>query len=385
MRVDPSAPADTRAMGIVHRALLRDLTRARVVLAAPQPPPGPQRKAVAEHLRWMMRVLHMHHTGEDEGLYPWVRERNPAAAELLDVMDADHHRIGPGISAVDEAAAEYGSTDLLGRERYVLAAIDMLEATLIPHLRREEDEMMPVVSATLTNAEWHAWDQQYNIKPKSLTELGREGHWLIDDVSAEDREVVVGLVPAIPRFILLHGFAGSYRRHRDRCWGPSSPSRFHIQKEGRTEVTVAVDPDLIWDVVRDVRRVGEWSLECTGAEWLDGATEAVPGARFHGRNRAGMLRWGRVCEIVEVKDKEMAWRTVPTALYPDVVEWRMRISAVDDGAHIEQTYHVVSMPPAFDTFYATINPGHRDRREALNEDLRRLAAVAASTPATHTV
>jgi len=384
MKVDPAAPADTRAMGIVHRALLRDLNRARVVLTAAQAAQGPQRKALAEHLQWMMRVLHMHHTGEDEGLYPLVRERNAAAAELLDRMDADHHRIAPGITAVEEAAAEYGSTDLLGRERYLLAAIDTLEATLIPHLRREEDEMMPVVSATITNAEWHSWDQQYNIKPKSFMELGREGHWLIDDVSDEDREVVVGLVPAVPRFILLRGFAGSYRRLRTRCWGSASTSRLHIQKDGHTEATVPVDPDLIWDVVRDVPRVGEWSLECIGAEWLDGATEAVPGARFHGRNRAGMLRWGRVCEIVEVKDREMVWRTVPTTIYPDVVEWRMRITAVDDGAHIEQTYRVISMPPAFDLFYATINPGHRDRRAALNEDLRRLATVAAST-ASHTV
>jgi hypothetical protein len=33
---------------------------------------------------WMMEFLHGHHTGEDEGLWPPVRERDPAAgAEVV--------------------------------------------------------------------------------------------------------------------------------------------------------------------------------------------------------------------------------------------------------------------------------------------------------------
>ena len=115
MNTDPTAPADTRMMGIVHRALLRDLARARVVLTNTAPPPDSQRKAVAEHLLWMMRFLHHHHTGEDAGLYPMVRERNQAAADLLDAMNSDHDAIAPGITAVERAAAEYGSADLADR------------------------------------------------------------------------------------------------------------------------------------------------------------------------------------------------------------------------------------------------------------------------------
>lgn len=34
---------------------------------------------------------------------------------------------------------------------------------------------MPVVSATITHRQWHDWDQQHSIKPKSLPTLAEEG------------------------------------------------------------------------------------------------------------------------------------------------------------------------------------------------------------------
>ena len=141
----------------------------------------------------------------------------------------------------------------------------------------------------------------------------------------------------------------------------------------------------VWAVLVPESLVGEWSHECTGVQWLDGATDVTPGARFRGRNRAGMVRWGRVCEIVDVKDRKLAWRTVPTLLYPDSVEWRIRIDTTDEGTGIEQTFHSITIPAILDRLYAIIIPGHRDRGDALAEDLRRLARVAAQTTVTHTV
>ena len=132
-------------------------------------------------------------------------------------------------------------------------------------------------------------------------------------------------------------------------------------------------------VVADITRVGEWSHECQGARWLGGATAATPGAQFRGRNRSGLIRWGRKCEIVTAQPRELVWRTVPTRLYPDSVEWMIRLHEADGGTKIEQTYRVLKIPEILDRFYAVIIPGHRDRTDALTEDLRRLGTVAAHT------
>jgi hypothetical protein len=69
-------------------------------------------------------------------------------------------------------------------------------------------------------AQWHAVEQQYNIKPKSLAQLGMEGHWLLDGIDPEGYQVVVHTVPAVPRFILLHGFARAYLRRAQARWQP---------------------------------------------------------------------------------------------------------------------------------------------------------------------
>ena len=268
----------------------------------------------------------------------------------------------------------------------LVAALDQLAEVLLPHLQREEDEMMPVVSSVVTDREWRALEDEYNLEPKSFVELGLEGHWLIDDADPEDRQAVLRLVPTIPRFVLLHGFARSYRRRAAACWGrPARPPR-RVQMSGDCTVGTDAAIDAVWDVVRDVTRTGEWSHECVGVVWLDGASSATPGARFRGRNRAGIFRWGRICEVVVAEPYELVWRTVPTTLYPDSTEWTIRLRPVGDGTEIEQTFTVLRGPKLLAILYGLIIPAHRDRTAALTEDLRRIGHLAAaSTPAPTTI
>ena len=218
-------PADTRIMGIVHGALRRDLLRTRDALTAEPYPHGRRRRALGEHVVWMMEFLHAHHTSEDEGLWPLVRARNPAAGALLDSLEAEHLVISPAAAALDAAGQQYATTSADEPRADLLTALDALAAVLFPHLDREVEQAMPVVSASITNAEWHALEQEYNIKPKSLAQLGMEGHWLVDGIDAEGYQVVVGTVPAVPRFILVHGFARAYRRRAQVRWQPGSSVR----------------------------------------------------------------------------------------------------------------------------------------------------------------
>jgi hypothetical protein len=213
-------PADTRMMGIVHGALRRDLLRTRAALTAEPYPQGRQRRALGEHVVWMMEFLHAHHTSEDEGLWPLVRRRNPAAGALLDSLEAEHRRISPAAAALTAAGQRYAETAADEPRAELVGAVDALAGVLFPHLDREVEEAMPVVSASITNAEWHAAEQKHNIKPKSLAQLGMEGHWLLDGIDAEGYQVVVHTVPAVPRFILLHGFARAYRRRAQVRWQP---------------------------------------------------------------------------------------------------------------------------------------------------------------------
>jgi hypothetical protein len=155
-----------------------------------------------------------------------------------------------------------------------------------------------------------------------------------------------------------------------------------LPREGRVEVTTTASPAAVWDIVRDPTRVGEWSHECRGAEWVDGATGATPGARFRGRNRLERARWSRVSEIVTVEaPHELAWRTMPTALYPDSTRWTISVEPLEGGTRIVQRFEVLKINPIAERLFYLFIPKHRDRSDALEGDLRALAALAERTEA----
>jgi hemerythrin-like domain-containing protein len=213
---DPSAPADTRDMAIVHDALRRDLARARATIGGSRVLPDSQRQALADHLRWMMDFLHHHHRGEDHGLWPRVRAKNPEASDLIDAMEAAHRSVDPRVTQLDDAAAAYGDE---GSAPEVIAAIDNLESALLPHLREEEDETMPLVSASITQADWDAYNAEENIGTRSQFQLGITGHWMMDGLTPERAALVTGLVPPVQRFALVHGIGPVYRRRAKARWG----------------------------------------------------------------------------------------------------------------------------------------------------------------------
>lgn len=148
----------------------------------------------------------------------------PRSGEGVESLESDHARIAPEVHAVSVAATAYAASDDDAPRVALGEALERLDAVLAPHLAREVAEAMPVVAAHLTQREWRDIENRHNISTKSTRQLALEGHWLLDGLDREGRDVVVHLVAPIPRLILLHGFAGMYRRRVAACWSPVQPS-----------------------------------------------------------------------------------------------------------------------------------------------------------------
>ncbi|MDQ3056107.1 MAG: hemerythrin domain-containing protein [Actinomycetota bacterium] len=406
MRTDSDRPADTRMMGIVHDALRRDLQRTTAALSSDPPPADQQRMAIAAHVGWLMDFLHGHHTGEDQGLWPLVRAHNPAAGDMLGQMDAEHARIGPEIERVQEAAAVYRA-DACGTALQGLAAgIESLRSVLDPHLRREEDEMMPIVSSSITHGQWEAYENDNHVKTKSKKELGREGHWLIDSLDQERYDVVVRTVPALPRFVLLHAMAKPYRRECATRWGP----QVQVKPLSQQHPTSADDPDLVdgwyrrrgqvnlhieataedlYDIVADVTSIGDRSTECHTARWLPGPAPRTVGARFRGHNKKGrLIRWSRVCEVVTADPgREFAFRTVPERVdlsRRDSTTWTYLFTPEATGTRVIHAYELRLLPPRpFLALYRRALPQHADMRPAMMSNLTALKSAAKQKACRH--
>jgi hypothetical protein len=152
-----------------------------------------------------------------------------------------------------------------------------------------------------------------------------------------------------------------------------------VRHSCEASITIAAAPESVWSVVADVTRVGEWSGECRGCEWVYPETQLAPGVRFRGRNRRGGFGWTRLNEVVVAdRPRAIVWRTVARFPYPDSVEWHVRLDPADGGTRVTQGFDVLHIPRVMEWGVGIAMPAHRDRSADLADDLARLKDLVES-------
>jgi len=101
------------------------------------------------------------------------------------------------------------------------------------------------------------------------------------------------------------------------------------------EEVVAARPELVWDLVADVTRVGGWSPECIRAAWLGEPGRPRPGARFTGHNRSpNGFEYEVTCVVTEAdRPRAFAWVVLDDSGDPTrpSSSWRYRIDPLPGG------------------------------------------------------
>ena len=206
--------ADLTIMLAAHDAFRRDLTRlARAAAAAHRSDPA-RRQSVAAGWELFKHELHLHHTAEDEIIWPVLRPRlahSEHALSVLDAMEEEHERIDPLLAAVDAAfqggsggMAPPGSGGFRGVDppgQHSLAdVIDVLTSTLTGHLAHEERDCLPLIGVALTGAEWRGVG--FKIARKNgLSEGGEMFAWILDGAGREDVAATLGTLPPPVRLL----------------------------------------------------------------------------------------------------------------------------------------------------------------------------------------
>ena len=98
-------------------------------------------------------------------------------------------------------------------------------------------------------------------------------------------------------------------------------------------IVIARSPDVLYDMVSDVTRMGEWSPVCRACWWDDGAAPQV-GAWFTGRNEVPGRTWETRSEVVVAEPgREFAF-LVGGAW----VRWGYTFAAVDGGTRVTESW-----------------------------------------------
>lgn len=66
-------------------------------------------------------------------------------------------------------------------------------------------------------------------------------------------------------------------------------------------IRVDAPAGVVYALVSDLPRMGEWSPECTAVSWRGDSARAAVGARFTGRNRDGWKRWSTTGRVVRAE------------------------------------------------------------------------------------
>jgi len=212
--------ADLTIMIAAHDAFRRDLTRlARAAAAADLSDPA-RRRSVAAGWELFKRELHMHHTAEDEIIWPALRPRlahSQTALSVLDAMEEEHERIDPLLAAVDAAFARHDAAPgdgSPGADR-LADVIDVLASTLTGHLTHEERDGLPLIGVALTGAEWRSAGFKMARK-NGLASGGEMFAWILDGAGREHAAATLGQLP--PPLRLLYRAVWKPRFDRTPHW-----------------------------------------------------------------------------------------------------------------------------------------------------------------------
>jgi hemerythrin-like domain-containing protein len=193
---------DFTMMYVAHDAFTRDLRRMakaseRVQSISP---------AVLTGWATFARQLHIHHTAEDEALWPPLRAKvsTPEEAVVLEEMEIEHSHIEPLLGRIAESLGSHDTVTLLN-------AVQALEAALTAHMRHEEDDALPLIAKHLGPGGWKAFGGYFR-KTLGLRGGAEFFPWLLDEAPEVTRSHVLRRFPPPVRLLYRRVWAPRYDR-----------------------------------------------------------------------------------------------------------------------------------------------------------------------------
>ncbi|MGY1708873.1 hemerythrin domain-containing protein [Geodermatophilus sp. SYSU D00758] len=206
---------DVHDMVVVHRAFRREF-RLLPGLVRAVPAGDTARAAVlAAHARLCLTGLHLHHTGEDDLLWPELLERAAPSAALVHRMEAQHGRVEQALGRLGPALDRWEAEARPAVTAEVAGGLDALADALVEHLDEEEREILPLAARHVTPEEW-AQLGEHGISGMSRSQLPIMSGMVLEECDPEERRAMLSVVPAPVRLLVRTVFARRYRRYVSR-------------------------------------------------------------------------------------------------------------------------------------------------------------------------
>ena len=138
--------------------------------------------------------------------------------------------------------------------------------------------------------------------------------------------------------------------------------------EGQVTVHINAPADVVFPLVSDVTRMGDWSPETTKCEWVDGATGPVVGAKFRGTNKLWFYKWSTTPTITAFEPNRIF------AFDAGGTVWTYSFTDADGGTSVTESFRVES---TISKLY-TVPPRRNQMITGMQRTLERLKSAAES-------
>ncbi len=149
-----SVLTDTSDMPALHAVFRKSLAAAPDLIGGAPADDTGRSAVVGTYYDNVLRLLHAHHGGEDELVWPKLLERCPDQAEMVSEVAGQHEVVS---KVMDETMTQLQQWAGSASERDAATLIGLmrqLNDDLIVHLDAEEAMILPLCARYITQAEW---------------------------------------------------------------------------------------------------------------------------------------------------------------------------------------------------------------------------------------
>ncbi len=144
----------TREMPIIHRIFRHQFAEVRALVQHASAADATRVDAVADHLGFLLDGLHMHHTTEDDLIWPKLLDRAGLDAPLVQRMEEQHQQIDASVVELRVAMSAWRSDPTPATSSALADGIGEFLLVVEEHLDEEERVVVPLIDRHLTEAEW---------------------------------------------------------------------------------------------------------------------------------------------------------------------------------------------------------------------------------------
>ena len=144
---------DVSDMYAVHTALLGALDAAPACVASAEVDPE-RVEVIGSFIENVIEFLHVHHSGEDDLLYPLLQQRCAERRRELERIDDQHKLLSAPMDAGRSAVATWRAKPSTEHAQAVIGAVASIVETLRPHLAEEETVVLPLATKWISPEEW---------------------------------------------------------------------------------------------------------------------------------------------------------------------------------------------------------------------------------------